>query len=215
MIRAYFQLFFGLLIPLSGLFVIVAVIYFRIDYDFTKSLRLGVLAGVFIGITVSIITALFLLIMRRGKKPQNSILDRKKKQSSKTVVSPKPDNITHVDSSKGKHTETAENKVTTLKTNTDNNHTLIEQKLMLLMDKELAFEVALYAIADQDIGTLTESKNNEAYITVKNDNETLQFSIVTLTRHTAQMIIHSMPNSPAAKQIIGYMKEKEHSFLQY
>ena len=213
MIRAYFQLFFGLLIPLSGLFVIAAILYFRIDYDFTKSIRLGVLAGVFLGVTISLITAFFLLILRRGKKPEKSILNRKKKQSSKpvskTVVTPKSDNITHVDTTKDKHVQTAK------QINTDKSNPFIEQKLMLLMDKELASEVALYAIADQDIGTLTESKNNESFITVRNDDESLQFSIVTLTRHTAQMIIHSIPNSPAAKQIIGYIKEKENSFLQY
>ena len=91
----------------------------------------------------------------------------------------------------------------------------IEQKMILLMDRELAFEIALYAISDQNIGTLTESVIGEGHITVKNDNEVLQLTISSLTRHTSQVVIVSEINSNAAKKIISYMKEKEHSFLQY
>jgi len=86
---------------------------------------------------------------------------------------------------------------------------------MLLMDKDLTFEVALHAIVDQNIGTLTASKKKEEYITVKNNNESLHFSLSKLTRHTTQMVIYSIPDSVAAKKLINYMKEKEHSFLQY
>ncbi len=202
MMRAYLQLFFGLLVPLSGLFIVASVIYFRTGYDFTKALRLGVLSGFFIAIAVSLFTALFLLIMRRGKQPQKSILKRKKKVRSKTTQAAKKENTS---------TRAAMAEKTALATD----EKTIEQKMMLLMDKELAFEVLLHTIAEQDIGILTKDSNNVTQMTVKNDNELLQLSISTLTRHTSQVVITSEINSKAAKKIIRYMKEKEHSFLQY
>jgi mannitol-specific phosphotransferase system IIBC component len=208
--RAYFQLFFGLLVPLSGLFIITSVIYFNTGYNFTKALRLGVLSGFFIAIAVSLFTALFLLIMRRGKKPQKSILKRHKKVHSKTTQDIKEKALT---------VDTDNNVSTTIKTPPrpviSSDVKTIEQKMMLLMDRELAFEIALYAISDQNIGTLTESVTGEGHITVKNDNEVLQLTISSLTRHTSQVVIVSEINSNAAKKIISYMKEKEHSFLQY
>jgi len=208
--RAYFQLFFGLLVPLSGLFIVTSIIYFNTGYNFTKALRLGVLSGFFIAIAVSLFTALFLLIMRRGKKPQKSILKRNKKVHTKTtqninVIVPKLDTHSNV--------STTETTLTPPVISSDAK--TIEQKMMLLMDRELAFEIALYAITDQNIGTLTESLTGEGHITVKNDDEILQLTISTLTRHTSQVVIVSEINSNPAKKIISYMKEKEHSFLQY
>jgi len=208
--RAYFQLFFGLLVPLSGLFIVTSIIYFNTGYNFTKALRLGVLSGFFIAIAVSLFTALFLLIMRRGKKPQKSILKRRKKTHPKTTQNIKetaPTTDTHNDISTMETVPTRPVIASDDKT--------IEQKMMLLMDRDLAFEVALYAITDQNIGTLTESVTGAGHITVKSDDEILQLTISTLTRHTSQVVIVSEINSTPAKKIIRYMKEKEHSFLQY
>jgi len=185
--RAFFQLFFGLLITLSALFIVAAIIYFRIEYDFTKSLRLGVLSGFFIAIIVSFFTALFLLIMRGGKKPQKSILRRKKNQKSKPG------------------TKTSESK----------NNKNIEQKIILLMDKEFALEVLLHAISHQHIGILTQSQNNEGMMSIKTEDEIIELSIHKLTRHTSQLMISSNKDSKNVKKIITYMKRKELSFLQY
>ena len=208
--RAYFQLFFGLLVPLSGLFIVTSIIYFNTGYNFTKALRLGVLSGFFIAIAVSLFTALFLLIMRRGKKPQKSILRRKKKKYTKNAQNIHESTTT---------SETYNHVSTTVTTPTHpiiaSHDKTIEQKMMLLMDRELAFEIAHYAISDQNIGTLTQSANEADHITVKNDDEILQLTISTLTRHTSQVLITSQINSPSAKKIISYMKEKEYSFLQY
>jgi len=208
--RAYFQLFFGLLVPLSGLFIVTSIIYFNTGYNFTKALRLGVLSGFFIAIAVSLFTAFFLLIMRRGKKPQKSILRRKKKKYTKNAQNIHESTTT---------SETHNHVSTTVTTPTHpiiaSNDKTIEQKMMLLMDRELAFEIAHYAISDQNIGTLTQSANEADHITVKNDDEILQLTISTLTRHTSQVLITSQINSPSAKKIISYMKEKEYSFLQY
>jgi len=206
--RAYFQLFFGLLVPLSGLFIVTSIIYFNIGYNFTKALRLGVLSGFFIAIAVSLFTALFLLIMRRGKKPQKSILKRRRKTHPETTQNIKetvPTTDTHSDAST----------IIPTRPVIASDDKTIEQKMMLLMDRDLAFEVALYAITDQNIGTLTESVTGAGHITVKSDDEILQLTISTLTRHTSQVTITSEMNSKAAKKLIRYIKEKEHSFLQY
>ena len=208
--RAYLQLFFGLLVPLSGLFIVASVIYFRTGYDFTKALRLGVLSGFFIAIAVSLFTALFLLIMRRGKQPQKSILKRKKKVRSETTQAPQKE--TPITEEKG---NTSTSTPMTEKTVLATDEKTIEQKMILLMDKELALEVLLHAISEQHIGVLASDSNNSTQMTVKNDNELLQLSISTLTRHTSQVVITSEIDSKAAKKIIHYMKEKEHSFLQY
>lgn len=206
--RAYFQLFFGLLVPLSGLFMVAAFIYFNTGYTFTKALRLGVLSGFFIAIAVSLFTALFLLIMRRGKKPEKSILKRRGKVKVKTSkTSESVQNTTKITSTTNETLPNAQNEAIDDKS--------IEQKMMLLMDKDIAFEVALHAISEQHIGILTKSVNEEDHITIKNDEEVLHLSISTLTRHTSQVSIRSEINSSAARKIIRYMKDKEYSFLQY
>jgi mannitol-specific phosphotransferase system IIBC component len=183
--RAFLQLFIGLLITLSILFIIAAVIYFSIEYDFTKSLRLGVLSGFFIAIIVSFFTALFLLIMRAGKKPQKSILRKNKKSKQTAKIS---------ESQNGKN---------------------IEQKIILLMDKELTIEVLLHAISHQHIGILTQSHDKEKIMSLKTADEIIELSINKLTRHTSQLIITSNKDSEDVKKIVTYMKMKELSFLQY
>jgi mannitol-specific phosphotransferase system IIBC component len=183
--RAFLQLFIGLLITLSALFIVAAIIYFRVEYDFTKSLRLGVLSGFFIAIIVSFFTALFLLIMRAGKKPQKSILRKNKKSKQTAKIS---------ESQNGKN---------------------IEQKIILLMDKELTIEVLLHAISHQHIGILTQSHDKEKIMSLKTADEIIELSINKLTRHTSQLIITSNKDSEDVKKIVTYMKMKELSFLQY
>ena len=221
--RSYFQLFFGLLIPLSGLFIVIAIIYFTLDYDFTKALRLGVLAGFFTALALAFVLALLLLIMRGGKKPKKSILKKEKKpkdvskslkeeEKTKKAIKPKKQKI----EIKEKQEATTQTTVTnTTKENTPTTHKKSEEKIMLLMDKELAYDIALFAIGDQNLGIVTENKDEENQITVKNNDELIKVTISSLTRHTAQVIVISSHDSNTAKKIITYMKEKEYSFLQY
>ena len=202
--RAYLQLFFSLLVPLSGLFIVASVIYFHSEYSFTNAMRLGVLSGFFIAIAVSLFTALFLLIMRSGKPSQKTISKRQTK-----VPSHKIQKQTH-DTSIERENSTTPASVIPLAKQISSEKT-IKQQMMLLMDKALALEVLLHAVKERAIGQLTEN----GQITVKNGREIIKFSISSLTRHTAEVIITSKINSKAAKTIIHYMKEKEHSFLQY
>jgi len=203
--RAYFQLFIGLLIPLSALFIISAVIYFKIEYDFTKAMRLGVLSGFFIAISISLFTALFLLIMRRGKQPKKDIFsgvrERKERRSKKAKTNKSIDTVL---------TET------TKVQNTSKTSITTQENIMLLMDNSIAFEVLLYAIADQQLGQLTESKEAEGHVILKTDKSILKIDISPLTKHTSQMQISSeIDDIENIQKIIAYMKEKEYSFTQY
>ena len=203
--RAYFQLFIGLLIPLSALFIVAAVIYFKIEYDFTKAMRLGVLSGFFIAIAVSVFTALFLLIMRRGKQPQKDIFsgvrEREEKRNKKSKAN--------------KAVDTIQTETTTIQ-NAPKTSILTQENIMLLMDNSIAFEVLLYAIADQQLGQLTESKEAEGHVILKTDKSIIKMRISPLTKHTSQMQISSeVDDTENIQKIITYMKEKEYSFTQY
>ncbi len=211
--RAYFQLFFGLLIPLSALFVVAAIIYFNLEYDFNKAIRLGVLTGVFIGVPTSLFIALFLLISRAGEKTKNAILDKRKRRTQKTIS--KAVTTESVKTVHTPHPVTPKIKKDLTPATDAQGNEIIAHTIMLLMDKELAFDVAMYAIIDEKIGTLTESKDKEDHITVKKGDEIVQIEVTPLTRHTAQVIIKSNTHSESTQKIIRYMKNKEYSFLQY
>ncbi len=185
--RTYLRLFFRLLMPISMIITIGAIAYFSVNYDFTKAMKLGVLSGVLLGFGISLVAALFLLVTRSEKKPvQESVNIHKEPQSNSKEIPV---------------------------VNTQNT---IEQKLMLLMDTKLAFDVALYAITDQNIGEIkTHETKEHSIISVQTKEESIHIDITPLTRHTAQVILTPERNSKYTQKIISYIKEKEHSFLQY
>ena len=184
--RAFLLLFFNLLMPISMIMTIVSVAYFSVDYNFTKAMKLGVLSGVLLGLGISFIAALFLLITRRGGSPAQETVRVHQEINRQTKEVP-----LEIQNS-------------------------IEHKLMLLMDKKLAYEVALHAITDQNMGEITtkETKKN-SMITLHTQAETMQITITPLTRHTAQVVLNTERNSKYDQNIISYIKEKEHSFLKY
>ncbi len=84
------------------------------------------------------------------------------------------------------------------------------------MDKDLAFEVALFSIIDQNLGdAATKETKEKNSITLRTYNESIQIITTELTRHTAQIVIKGLKNSQEMQRIISYIKEKEYSFLQY
>ena len=184
--RTYLRLFFSLLMPISMIMAIASVAYFSVHYDFSKAMKLGILSGVLLGLGISPIAALFLLVTRSGKKPAQETVKVDKETNRETKEVPvKMQNS-------------------------------IEHKLMLLMDKKLAFEVALYAVTDKNMGDIkTHETKENAMITVHTKEENIQISTTPLTRHTAQVILKTERNSQYTDKIISYIKEKEHSFLQY
>jgi hypothetical protein len=91
----------------------------------------------------------------------------------------------------------------------------IDKKLMLLMDRELAFEVALYSIIDQNIGEVSKGSKREGTISIYTPEQMINLSISTLTKHTSQLEVKADAYNMSVQRIINYLKIKEQSFLQY
>jgi len=53
----------------------------------------------------------------------------------------------------------------------------INKKLILLMDRELAFEVALYSIMDQNIGEVTKGSKHDGIINIHTPEQIINLSI--------------------------------------
>ena len=185
--RTYLYIFFNLLMPISAVIALATVVYFSLSYDLSKALKLGILYGVMIGLPVSLIASLMFMTIRKRKLSVQEGSD-------------------------------------TLPTNTDveieasssNSRAPIEQKLMLLMDKKLAFDVARFSITDQNLGkTKTKESKEKCTISLQTQHETIQIISTSLTRHTSQLVLKAAKNSQELQKIITYIKQKEHSFLQY
>jgi mannitol-specific phosphotransferase system IIBC component len=206
--RAYFRLFVGLLIPLSALFMVASVFYFKIEYDFTKAMRLGVLVGLFIAIAVSFFTALLLIIIRRGRQPKKDIFsgvrELKKRRAKKSNLNPSTQNEDTIITEMQPFTTSSETVTTT------------QENIMLLMNNTIAFKVLLYAIEDQKLGQLTDNKESEGQVVIQTDKSMIKIIISPLTKYTSQMQIDAEVDDMENKQkIVTYMKEKGYSFTQY
>ena len=91
----------------------------------------------------------------------------------------------------------------------------VDTSLMLLMDKELAFEVALHSIIDQHIGEVNKGDKKKGTISIHTPEQFINIAISTLTKHSVRVELKADTYSKNVQQIINYIKTKEHSFLQY
>ena len=91
----------------------------------------------------------------------------------------------------------------------------VDQKLILLMDQELAFEVVIHSIIDQDIGDVSQGDKRKGTISISTPEQMIDIAVFVLTKHTSQVKIKAKTYNSSVKQIIHYLKNKEHSFLQY
>ena len=78
--RAFFNLFLSLGVPISALFISIAIGYFMMDYDLSKALKLGTLSGFIVAVVFSFLMAAVLLLMRKARsarteksKPESTI----------------------------------------------------------------------------------------------------------------------------------------------
>ena len=206
--RSYFNLFFTLVMPISILFTAVATVYFSMNFDFTKAIKLGILAGVMIGVAFSLVVALVILIVRviRTYKIRAKVVS----PAAKTMNSPITLDPTIYEK---KHQSTQAN--LSNKPIPEPNSDSIEEKFMLLMDKELAYEVSLNSINHQNIGDIIHQNKEKGSILLRSKNEEIKINISSLTKHTAQVLISSTIDNSNMKNIIAMLKEKEHSFMQY
>ncbi len=194
--QKFINLFLTLVLPVTILFIIVASIYFSMSFEMNKAIKLGILTGVLSGTGFSVIMTSVLLFMRmrhtahqRQEVYQASDAEEVKTEANSNLLS---------------------SKKTSYPTDT-----LIDQKNLLLMDKELAFEVALHAVMDQNIGEISNADKNKRSIVIHAENETIALSITSATKHTSEVLITALPNSTNVQNIISYLKEKEYSFLDY
>jgi len=204
--KSYFTIFFTLVMPVSILFTAVATVYFSMNFDFTKAIKLGILAGVMSGFSFSLLMALVILIARvinSYKRTKTTFTTQKE-----DIKSPVRLNPTLYEQ---KHQSSQANLAQVLVPSGN----IVEEKLMLLMDKAMAFEVSLNSINSIKIGDITQQNKNDGFILLQNKNEEIKINISTLTRHTAQVLISSSLDSNNIKDIITMLKEKEHSFMQY
>lgn len=204
--RSYFNLFLTLVMPISILLTAVATVYFSMNYEFTKAIKLGILAGVMIGVTFSLILS-FVITIVRFIRLHNL---RSKIKSDEIHIRNTPIKIDPTIYTK-KHQKTKDMEGTESKPESDS----IEEKIMLLMDKELAYEVSLNSINHKKIGNIIHQNKNEGSILLRSKNEEIKILISSLTKHTSQVLITSTIDNSNMKNIITTLKEKEHSFMQY
>jgi uncharacterized membrane protein len=187
--RPFLHIFSVLLIPVSLIIAVLLTLFFTFEYSFTQAMSLGVLYGIFSGVFVTIILSFAFILFKESKERiQNK---RKMKQNEKDMQE-NADLIHNENINKG-----------------------IDHKLMLLMNKELTFELILTMIKKQVSHSITTHNVNKGSIDIKIHGETISVAITPLTKHTSQIVINSMRSSKAIQDILSFLKEKEHSFLQY
>ncbi len=196
--KEYARILFPLFMPLTGLFMVFASLYFGRENGFSEALKLGVLTGFLLAVVITPFIALFLFFIHRIKNPKPK---KEQKQSSKNKLSAP---IKEKVSSKPSTTQEEELFLSE------------EEKLILLMDKNLTTNVTLAAISEQNIGTATQKQDGENLIlSLDTDRGDITLTLTPLTKHTTELTIASSYNPDDAKKIIRYIKEKEFSFLNY
>lgn len=206
--RAFMRLFFTLVIPVTILIAALLTLYFTVQYSFSQAMSLGVLYGLFSGVIVTIMLSIALLLLRGGTANSQNKLQKSQKDIASTGKKE--------DSKEKKELIQTEVIPVQKKINKSVNKNVkkdMEHKLMLLMNKELTFELMITTLKDQF--SLTTQNINTGTIDVKTNDGIISISIVSLTKHTSQVTINSISNSKYIQNIVSFLKEKEHSFLQY
>ncbi|MDQ7084034.1 MAG: hypothetical protein Q9M36_03485 [Sulfurovum sp.] len=197
----YLHRVFTLLLPISVVATLLALFYFQNKYGYgiSQTFPLSMLTGFMIGGAIS----LFLALLTSTKKaPLRRDLSkrRNKEQAIPSSVAPIITQVTEVrGTSLTKKPKSSSKK----------------ERLMLLMDRELVFHLALQSIQSQAIGTVIESKNKEGKISMQSQGERITIAITALTRHTAQIILKSTHTSNKIAKIIASIKRTEYSLLDY
>jgi len=204
--RNYFNLFLTLVMPVSILLTAVATVYFSMNYEFTKAIKLGTLAGAMTGISFSLILALIITIVRFVRMYHI----RAKLKSNESPIRNSPVQIDPTI-----YTKKYQKMQDTSEIDAPQESDSIEEKIMLLMDKELAYEVSLNSINHKKIGDIIHQNKSEGSILLRSRNEEIKILITSLTKHTSQVLITSTIDNSNMKNIISTLKEKEHSFMQY
>jgi len=180
--------------PLSILFTAISVLYYSMEFAFSKAIKLGIVTGVLSSGLFAFVLAAVILLAR-------------KIQSNKPKVPSTPFNKNKIPKIIKERKENFD--TTLLKTPSK------EQKFILLMDRELAYEVSLQSMEDQNVGEIIYQNKDKGLILLKDDLKELKIDITTLTKHTAEIIITSTLDHHFIKDVMSLIKTKERLFLHY
>lgn len=193
--KIYINIFLTLLMPLSVLFTAVAVVYYSMDFVFSKAIKLGIVTGVLSSILLAFFLAAAILLLRKTQVTKPKVRTKTSFNANnipKILTIPQEDFDANIIKSK-----------------------TIEKKLILLMDKELAYEVSLQSMHDQNVGEIIYQNKDKGLILLKEDRKEFKINVSILTKHTAEIIITSTLNHHFIKQVVSLIKNKEHAFLTY
>jgi len=181
--------------PLSILFTAIAVVYYTLDFPFSKAIKLGIVTGILSSTVFSLLLAPIILLSR-------------KIQSNKPKVQNKPTlNAETIPKIFKEHQKSFDTNIIKPQA--------MEKKFMLLMDKELAYEVSLHSMQSQDIGEIIYQNKDKGLILLKDDLKELKIDITTLTKHTAEILVSSTLDHKLITDIMTHIKNKELLFLKY
>ncbi|RUM74604.1 MAG: hypothetical protein DSZ10_01290 [Sulfurovum sp.] len=190
MLRAFVNLFLSLLFPLVLLFGLVATLYYLKESEISIAIKLGVITGTLVAIGSSAILALLIMLKRFFQMHRYERLHTQSQNTHQTQGTYAPEPISQ---QLGASPEDAE-------------------RLMLLMDYDVAYEVALYAIESQKLGIIQKADKKQGEIIIQQKGRYIPLKLSRLSPHTAQMIVTGMEN---INVFIQAVKEKEFSFLNY
>lgn len=193
--------------PTSILFTTIATIYYSTtNFDFSKAIKLGTVMGAMIGVIFSLVVAVLILILRALR------IYKLKSKLTTPSLTPNTDTIKLDPTLYEKKTQTIQKEITPTKLITSNLH---EEKLILLMDKRLTYLATLTLIRYNNIGKILHQDKDKCSILVQDNEEKINISITSLSKHTSEVLISSTNNTNNIKNLIFALKEKEHSFMQY
>ncbi len=205
--KSFINIFLTLVMPISILLTAIATVYYSTSFIFSKAIRLGTVAGVLTGISVAFILALIVSIIRAIHTY------RQKSKILSPGMSAVPVNIVPNPTIYEKKSQAVQK--SSIATKKHKEADTVEEKFMLLMNKELVYEVSLNTINQGKIGDIIHENKEDGSILLRSHGEEIHIQIKSLTRHTAEVHILSTIDNSSMRNIITTLKEKEHSFIQY
>jgi hypothetical protein len=197
--KNYMNIFLTLVMPLSILFTAIAFVYYSTSFVFSKAIKLGIVTGVISSTLFALLLAVGILLIRK-------VQENNPKRSNRSFNSTSF-NTNKIPKVLNKNKENFD--INSLKIQS------LENKFILLMDRELAYEVSLQSMYEQNIGEVIYQNKTKGLILLKDGIKEFKINITMLTKHTAEIVITSTLDHHFIKNIILGIKNKEYHFLNY
>ena len=92
----------------------------------------------------------------------------------------------------------------------------INKSFILLIDKAMAFDIAIQAIIDQKMGEVSKgSSKRKGILNLYTKDQTIEMEVDHLTKNTTEFTIKADAYSESVQALINYLKLKEQSLLNY